>query len=139
MRLLVTDAAAQPPRQATAWLIMTLGRRKHIMNTEEGERIQKEQSKGCFAIIGILVGIGLLLHGLASSVALIEIVLRVLRGKAEFQSSSLILFLVAAGAVFVGLILCGISIPVIKSAAWEKKPEETADSKTEVCKQENEN
>ena len=26
MRLLVTDAAAQPPRQATAWLIMTLGR-----------------------------------------------------------------------------------------------------------------
>ena len=25
MRLLVTDAAAQPPRQATAWLIMTLG------------------------------------------------------------------------------------------------------------------
>jgi hypothetical protein len=23
MRLLVTDAAAQPPRQATAWLIMT--------------------------------------------------------------------------------------------------------------------
>jgi hypothetical protein len=31
MRLLVTDAAAQPPRQATAWLIMTLGRN---MNTE---------------------------------------------------------------------------------------------------------
>ena len=27
MRLLVTDAAAQPPRQATAWLIMTLGRK----------------------------------------------------------------------------------------------------------------
>jgi hypothetical protein len=28
MRLLVTDAAAQPPRQATAWLIMTIGGRK---------------------------------------------------------------------------------------------------------------
>ena len=28
MRLLVTDAAAQPPRQATAWLIITLGRSK---------------------------------------------------------------------------------------------------------------
>ncbi len=28
MRLLVTDAAAQPPRQATAWLIMTFGRMK---------------------------------------------------------------------------------------------------------------
>ncbi len=27
MRLLVTDTAAQSPRQATAWLIMTLGRR----------------------------------------------------------------------------------------------------------------
>ena len=29
--MLVTDAAAQPPRQATAWLIMTLGR---IMKTQ---------------------------------------------------------------------------------------------------------
>ena len=28
MRLLVTDAAAQPPRQATAWLIMTLGKER---------------------------------------------------------------------------------------------------------------
>lgn len=27
MRLLVTDAATQPPRQATAWLIMTLGKK----------------------------------------------------------------------------------------------------------------
>jgi hypothetical protein len=33
MRLLVTDAAAQPPRQATAWLIMTLGRRKSMQFT----------------------------------------------------------------------------------------------------------
>jgi hypothetical protein len=31
MRLLVTDAAAQPPRQATAWLIMTLGRNMKII------------------------------------------------------------------------------------------------------------
>jgi hypothetical protein len=30
MRLLVTDAAAQPPRQATAWLIMTLGRKMKL-------------------------------------------------------------------------------------------------------------
>jgi len=28
MRLLVTDAAAQPPRQATAWLIMSLARQQ---------------------------------------------------------------------------------------------------------------
>jgi hypothetical protein len=31
MRLLVTDAAAQPPRQATAWLIMTLGKPNHFL------------------------------------------------------------------------------------------------------------
>jgi hypothetical protein len=35
MRLLVTDAAAQPPRQATAWLIMTLGKN---MNPREIEQ-----------------------------------------------------------------------------------------------------
>jgi hypothetical protein len=34
MRLLVTDAAAQPPRQATAWLIMTLGRRNQNRRDE---------------------------------------------------------------------------------------------------------
>ncbi len=33
MRLLVTDAAAQPPRQSTAWLIMTLGRNNPYGNT----------------------------------------------------------------------------------------------------------
>jgi hypothetical protein len=33
MRLLVTDAAAQPPRQATAWLIMTLGKAE-LLNTK---------------------------------------------------------------------------------------------------------
>jgi hypothetical protein len=33
MRLLVTDAAAQPPRQATAWLITTLGIRTNIKPT----------------------------------------------------------------------------------------------------------
>ena len=39
MRLLVTDAAAQPPRQATAWLIMTLGRENHeISRTNLGGR-----------------------------------------------------------------------------------------------------
>jgi len=30
MRLLVTDAAAQPPRQATAWLIITLAKMKYL-------------------------------------------------------------------------------------------------------------
>jgi hypothetical protein len=35
MRLLVTDAAAQPPRQATAWLIMTLGRRNPYSSPTE--------------------------------------------------------------------------------------------------------
>ena len=28
-RMLVTDAATQPPRQSPVWLIMTLGRRIH--------------------------------------------------------------------------------------------------------------
>ncbi len=37
MRLLVTDAAAQPPRQATAWLIMTLGRKQSTIRMSENE------------------------------------------------------------------------------------------------------
>ena len=35
MRLLVTDAAAQPPRQATAWLITTLGRLTNSYSPEQ--------------------------------------------------------------------------------------------------------
>jgi hypothetical protein len=38
MRLLVTDAAAQPPRQATAWLIMTLGRKTMVSLTDNTNR-----------------------------------------------------------------------------------------------------
>ena len=37
MRLLVTDAAAQPPRQATAWLIMTLGRNEMKPRIEKAD------------------------------------------------------------------------------------------------------
>jgi hypothetical protein len=39
MRLLVTDAAAQPPRHATAWLIMTLGRITPMEKATQAELI----------------------------------------------------------------------------------------------------
>ncbi|MBW7896476.1 MAG: hypothetical protein H3C27_15310 [Opitutaceae bacterium] len=41
MRLLVTDAAAQPPRQATAWLIMTLG--KESVSTAAQIKARREE------------------------------------------------------------------------------------------------
>ena len=55
MRLLVTDAAAQPPRQATAWLIMTLGiheiQRHNSARCETGSmalRNARTQLRSCF-------------------------------------------------------------------------------------------
>jgi len=45
MRLLVTDAAAQPPRQATAWLIMTLGRPSQYQTHGIDLRNQFEDNK----------------------------------------------------------------------------------------------
>ena len=49
MRLLVTDAAAQPPRQATAWLIMTLGRKTMKHAQDHFSAIAPQYSRGRIA------------------------------------------------------------------------------------------
>ena len=52
MRLLVTDAAAQPPRQATAWLIMTLGRIMQIY-PDQARKEQIKLATDKFAFVGL--------------------------------------------------------------------------------------
>jgi hypothetical protein len=58
MRLLVTDAAAQPPRQATAWLIMTLAKMKTVVKLSLVVAISLAITAGILAVIDVRATVG---------------------------------------------------------------------------------
>lgn len=89
------------------------------MTAEEGARIQRAQSKGCLAAVGLFVGCLLILKGLVNLVLLTLSVAETISGSWTISLDDVALALGLGFAFSLGIPLCVFCGPILKARKWE--------------------